>query len=257
MHIEDYIKVILKNKFMPIPDSKRIFTGNDGDIEDFRLQGCNTLRSLVTHGLKPEHKILDIGSGIGRVALPLTFYLDQGEYYGIDIVLDGVSWCREFITSKYKNFTFLHSDIYNEYYNKMGVHSVQDMKLPFKSESFDFIFASSVFTHLFLEDTLSYLEKSMNLLKSGGRFWSTWFLIDDKIKKAIRKNKADLQFQIEKDSIIYTLPDRESVAVAYDKEYINQQFLKFGFKIIDLNHGVWSSVYTNGGFQDLISAEKI
>ena len=68
MHIEDYIEIILKNKFMPIPDSKRIFTGNDGDIEDFRLQGCNMLRSLVTHGLKPEHKVLDIGSGIGRVA---------------------------------------------------------------------------------------------------------------------------------------------------------------------------------------------
>ena len=41
---------------------------------------------LERHGLKPEHRVLDIGCGVGRVALPLTRYLTSGTYDGFDIV---------------------------------------------------------------------------------------------------------------------------------------------------------------------------
>ena len=46
-------------------------------------------------GLKPEHRVLDIGSGIGRVAIPLTEYLNEkGSYEGFDVVELGVNWCN-------------------------------------------------------------------------------------------------------------------------------------------------------------------
>lgn len=39
-------------------------------------------------GLKPSDRVLDVGCGIGRLAIPLTQYLDaRGGYAGLDIVL--------------------------------------------------------------------------------------------------------------------------------------------------------------------------
>src|SRR5262245_26256385 len=52
---------------------------------------------LVSRGLRPEHRVLDIGSGIGNLALGLVDYL-RGGYDGIEIHAGAVSWCQRAIT---------------------------------------------------------------------------------------------------------------------------------------------------------------
>jgi methylase of polypeptide subunit release factors len=44
----------------------------------------------MTRGLRPEHRVLDIGSGIGNVALGLADYL-RGSYDGLEIHPDAVA----------------------------------------------------------------------------------------------------------------------------------------------------------------------
>src|ERR1700730_7662335 len=63
-----------------IPPRTMNFVG-DGD---FRKTGMEFRRLFTEYGgLKPDHKVLDIGCGIGRMAGPLTSYLSaQGEYQG-------------------------------------------------------------------------------------------------------------------------------------------------------------------------------
>src|SRR5688572_13819673 len=47
-------------------------------------------------GLQPEEKVLDVGCGIGRMAIPLTGYLSKtSEYHGFDIVKAGITWCND------------------------------------------------------------------------------------------------------------------------------------------------------------------
>ena len=44
--------------------------------------------------LQPTERFLDLGCGIGRMALPLTGYLTSGTYQGLDVWREGVEWCR-------------------------------------------------------------------------------------------------------------------------------------------------------------------
>ena len=63
-----------RNRFMPAPPPKLMFCG-DGD---FRAIGAEFLERLVRDaGLERHHRVLDIGSGVGRLAIPLTQYLDE------------------------------------------------------------------------------------------------------------------------------------------------------------------------------------
>lgn len=43
------------------------------------------LQFLRSQGLRPEHRLLDIGCGAGRAAVKIAPYLNPGNYYGLDI----------------------------------------------------------------------------------------------------------------------------------------------------------------------------
>ena len=104
-----------RNRFLPAPPPELTFCG-DGD---FRAIGAEFLGHFVRLAdLRPQHRVLDIGCGIGRMAVPLTQYLfDPGSYMGIDIVADGISWCNRTISTRYENFQFRHLDLFHPLYN--------------------------------------------------------------------------------------------------------------------------------------------
>ena len=81
------VDCIRHNRFLPVPPTERQFVG-DGD---FRAVGAEFLHHFVAlGGLRPDDHVLDLGCGIGRMAVPLTQYLsDRASYLGIDVVEDG------------------------------------------------------------------------------------------------------------------------------------------------------------------------
>ena len=84
-------------------------------------------------GLKPDERVLDAGCGIGRIAVPLTEYLDEsGGYEGFDIAPEGIAWCRENITPRYPNFRFQVADIYNKSYNPEGSQKADEYEFPYE-----------------------------------------------------------------------------------------------------------------------------
>lgn len=49
---------------------------------------------------------------MGRMALPLTQYLDQnGRYEGFDVFKSGIVWSQKNISKNFPNFNFKHVDI--------------------------------------------------------------------------------------------------------------------------------------------------
>jgi SAM-dependent methyltransferase len=49
--------------------------------------------------LSPDEHVLDVGCGVGRMAIPLTKYLSKsGSYDGFDIMRRGIDWCHNRIT---------------------------------------------------------------------------------------------------------------------------------------------------------------
>ena len=86
-----------------IPPKGLIYTGRG----DFLKAGKYWTNKFIEEGgLLSDDKLLDIGSGIGRMAVGLTSYLKTGEYEGFDAVQQGVDWCQINIQSKFPNFQF-------------------------------------------------------------------------------------------------------------------------------------------------------
>ncbi|MGH9423686.1 MAG: class I SAM-dependent methyltransferase, partial [Thermoanaerobaculia bacterium] len=115
-HID--LRLWLTGKTDPeLPPLRLRFVG----IGDFREVGDELKDLLVRFGLKPDDRVLDIGSGVGRVAIPLTRYRDaRGTYDGFDIVRRGVTWCRRHITPRFPTFRFHHVKVRSSEYRDRG-----------------------------------------------------------------------------------------------------------------------------------------
>ena len=74
---------------------------------DFRAVGSEFFRYFVELSqLMPDEDVLDVGCGLGRMALPLTTYLDpaKGHYSGFDVEKRAIRWCQRRISSQYPHF---------------------------------------------------------------------------------------------------------------------------------------------------------
>lgn len=159
-----------------VPPKGAIFTGSG----DFVLQGENFLKHFIALGnLQPHHRVLDIGSGMGRMAVPLTKYLSvQGSYDGFDIIPMGINWCNKHIASQYPNFHFKLATLNNRLYTDQGKPAAS-FEFPYSDNSFDFVILTSVFTHMMPEDVRRYMVEINRILKTGGTCFATFFILDE------------------------------------------------------------------------------
>jgi ubiquinone/menaquinone biosynthesis C-methylase UbiE len=117
--------------------------------------------------------ILDIGCGIGRLAIPLA--MRDVRYIGVDPVAECVEFCRR-VFAPWPNLRFVHIDLKNEFYNPDGTIDPLGLVFPAGDQSVDAVLFASVFTHLgTLEACTRYLDEALRVLKPGGRIGCSWF----------------------------------------------------------------------------------
>lgn len=110
------------------------FTG--GPVEAFGMVGQHALESLKQNGLRPDHRVLDVGCGALRLGYWLIRYLDPDRYFGLDpfrsYVDAGLKYAigPELEAEKRPRFTF-NGDFD---FSPFGV-------------KFDFVVARSIFSH--------------------------------------------------------------------------------------------------------------
>lgn len=136
-----------------IADAPNPNQGVGGTDEKFVAE--SQLALLVQNGLKPNHKVYEIGAGTGRLLIALSDYLqgDGAEYIGIEIVPDLVSIANSRI-SKLENRK-----------TKFKVIETLDSETFKPSFEPDFIFAFSVFTHMEAEDIVLKLRQLLLVSK--------------------------------------------------------------------------------------------
>lgn len=238
-----------------IPPRRMIFIG-DGD---FKEVGGQFLKYFIEiGGLRPTDKVLDVGCGIGRMAVPLTGYLSgEGCYEGMDIVKEGINWCQKKITPRYPNFQFHIADIYNKRYNPKGKYQSAEYKFPYQDESFDFIFLTSVFTHMLARDMENYLSEISRVLKKNGTCFITFFLLNEESSGLIDKNKSKFGFKYQDEDC--RLEDKKvpESAVAYEEGFVRSLHKKYELSILEpIQYGSWCGRERFLSFQDIIIAKK-
>lgn len=204
--------------------------------------------------LQPTERILEIGCGSGRMAMPLTQYITPpGSYDGIEVVKPQVVWCQRHITPHHPHFRFHHADLYNKRYNPQASQLAQDYRVPFTDASFDFIFLTSVFTHLLPDDMDHYLSEIARLLTPSGRLLATFFLLNDSQQKRANLGLNVINFQFDRGP--YRIRD-EAVpesAVAYQEDYLFQRLRHYSFITSQsIYYGSWSGRRQARSFQDIL-----
>jgi SAM-dependent methyltransferase len=209
-------------------------------------------------GLKPHHRVLDVGCGIGRMAVPLTGYLKPpGGYDGFDIVDVGIDWCRANITDRYPHFRFRQADVYNRAYNPAGRYDDRDYRFPYRSGTFDFVFLTSVFTHMLPLGLENYLSEVARVLKVGGRCCITYFLRTAEAARYSADGGGWIRFPHAHDGYWVANPTVPEDALAYDESYVLGLYEALGLSLDGpVRYGSWSGRPRPYSGQDVVFATK-
>lgn len=238
------------------PPRGLIYTGSG----DFRAQGEKMRKYLIElAGLQPRHRVLDVGSGIGRIAVPLTEYLgEEGSYEGFDVVEVGVRWCEKTITRRFPNFRFKYVDLDNDLYRSGGDNAAA-FRFPYPDGDFDLVILTSVFTHMLPNEVANYLGEISRVLKPGGRCFATFFLWNE---EAARLSRGNPHFSFPYDHGYYRLMDEQVQAanVAYEEGRLRQEMIEAaGLEVEQAHYGYWAGREKEGcrDFQDILVLYKV
>ncbi|MFC4060748.1 class I SAM-dependent methyltransferase [Planomonospora corallina] len=132
---------------------------------------------LVGHGLRPEHRMLEIGCGNLRAGRLFIDYLDTGGYYGIDISPDILVAAQRTLVSYGLRDKLPH------------LTPVLDLKLEFLPDAyFDVVHAHSVFSHSPLHVIEECFAHVGRVMRPGGWFDFTFDRTEGREHQVLRED---------------------------------------------------------------------
>lgn len=136
------------------PEDEAVARSVGGAFEHFGVLEHSILRQF---GLKPNHSVIDVGCGSGRLTSQLTRY-PKLRYLGLDVVPELLDYNRRKAARP-----------------DFKLELVAGNTIPAPDESANFVTYFSVFTHLLHEESYAYLEQTYRVLAPGGRVVFSFF----------------------------------------------------------------------------------
>jgi SAM-dependent methyltransferase len=239
----------------PLTPPRALAFVGEGDFEATGREFLGYFTQLG--GLRPEDRVLDIGCGIGRMAMPLTSFLDGGAYAGFDVGAAMIRWCRRTITPRWPHFQFAWAPVFNGKYNPFGDVAGVEFRFPYDDASFDFAFATSLFTHLVLEEVRHYLEETARVLRPGGRCLLTFFLLTPQAEAELAAGRAMLPFAHEAGGGLVVDARQPEEAIAFQTESVRAALSEAGLEVREPIHpGLWANAPDGLTLQDIVVARR-
>jgi SAM-dependent methyltransferase len=129
------------------------------------ILGRLQLDFLVGEGLRPQHRLLDIGCGTLRAGRHFIAYLDAERYTGLDISKKAIEFARKLVVD----------ERLSQKRPTLVVSADNDLRLnEFAGKEFDFILAQSVFTHLPADAIDECMRNVGRVMAHGASFFFTY-----------------------------------------------------------------------------------
>ncbi len=231
-----------------------------GGKDQFVAAGKEFFELFKTLGhLEPDHAVLDIGCGTGRMSYPLTSFLSaRGKFVGFDIVPHAIEWCRVRYEHQFPNFHFYLANLYNSDYNPSGKIKGAHYRFQHQNAEFDFAFATSVFTHLLPDESQNYLNEIRRILKPKGRALLTFFVINEESKAQIEAGRTVIPLKYKMNGFYTSTPECPENAVGYEQNDLLKMLSRAGLEIEGPIHfGEWCPRTKFLSFQDILIVRPI
>jgi cyclopropane fatty-acyl-phospholipid synthase-like methyltransferase len=118
---------------------------------------------LVAQGLKPEHKLVDIGCGALRGGVHFVRYLKPGNYFGLDLNASLIAAGQQELVAAGLADRNAHLLVDDQF------------RLSRFEQAFDYGVSMSLFTHLYLNHIGRCLTAMRKVMHSGSQFFVTFF----------------------------------------------------------------------------------
>jgi SAM-dependent methyltransferase len=254
-----------KNTFGLIRGSEMNDWVGGSDPEEVGDACFGILKRYLTLGAASQ--LLDFGCGIGRVLLSiLKNQPDTGRITGFDIVPQVIDFCATNIASSFPqtNFDLIQgrNDHYDQFVEAAGPtvsKSRGQLKIEYRS-AFTGAYAFSVFTHVEMSDFQSLLELVKEMLKPGGEFLLTAFLLTPYSRRAIENQTSlfpfgETAFEMGGDIFIGNVLDRLGF-IAFDMALVEKMIFDSGLVLTHIEHGAWSGSHFSSSLQDVIVCRR-
>jgi SAM-dependent methyltransferase len=179
-----------------------------------------------------DSTIVDIGCGCGRYAHPLRDYRFKserftGKYIGIDIDEEMLEWCGRNFDAR--RFSFHRSNHASKAY-RGAENGNSHYHVPLADESADFVFSTSLFTHLLEEQLGNYCLESYRVLRFGGHMAMACFSMDHPPPTYGRRHTFRHRIA---NAYVESLEVPEA-AVAYDEKFLFAAAQAAGFRTTEI-----------------------
>ncbi len=221
---------------VPLPPEHLLGGVGFGDFEKIGAETAALIKRFAA--LRPDDRVLDVGSGLGRVTYPLSLELTRGTYDGLDTVADYVTWCRTGLGLD-PRFRFHHADLYNSFYNPRGLLRPERFGFPWPDATFTLVIATSLFTHLSADAVVNYLKEIHRVLEPGGRLFASFFVLDGYSRSQIQHKLTNPPFNVEFEQGMTTDAGNPDAAIAFDAVWLLDVIQKAGFAITTFERGEW------------------
>jgi hypothetical protein len=135
---------------------------------------------LISHGLKPNHKVLDVACGCFRAGVHFMKYLKDGNYYGLDKEKRLIDAGVRFELPRYK---------LQNAHPVLIVTDSFDLSSLDKNVRFHFAIAHSLFTHIVPSIIETCVKQVIPRLTQNGKFFATFHKSSD--------GQIDLSYELE------------------------------------------------------------
>jgi SAM-dependent methyltransferase len=177
-------------------------------------------------------EIVEIGCGCGRVAHHLRNEWFKGTYVGIDIDEELLAWDSSNFPKE--KFTFLRSSHASVTYTSKGNDGSTPHTFPANWQK-DFIYSTSLYTHLLEEELLNYTRESYRVLRPNKVMYMTFFCMDS-VEIGKRWTFQHKMGQAHVENIKYP-----EAAVAYTRAYMEELCSSVGFREVSIIESPWQS----------------